>query len=80
MFGRRGAYVVKTFTTFLLCLAGVFGADKANIFLFYILFATIWQRELETPVRNEVDELDFPRGLVGITTATLVGLVLIPMM
>jgi hypothetical protein len=80
MFGRRGAYVVKTSTTLLLCLAGVFGADQANILLFYILFATIWQRELETPVRNEVDELDFPRGLVGITTAIFVGLVLIPMM
>jgi hypothetical protein len=80
MFGRRGAYVVKTFTTLVLCLAGLFGADQANIFLFYILFATIWQRSLETPVRNEVDELDFPRGLVGITTAIFVGLVLIPMM
>ena len=79
MFGRRGAYVVKTFTTLLLCLTGLFAKDQANIFLFYILFATIWQRELETPVRNEVDELDFPRGLVGIATATLVGLTLIPM-
>ena len=80
MFGRRGAFVVKLFTTLLLCVAGIFGLDENNIFLVYILFATIWQRELETPARNEVDELDFPRGLLGIFAALLVGLTLIPML
>ena len=79
MFGRRGAFVVKLFTTLLLCVAGIVGLDDVNIFLTYVLFASIWQRELETPCRNEVDELDFPRGLVGISGAILVGLVLIPM-
>jgi hypothetical protein len=79
MFGRRGAFVVKLFTTVLLCVAGLFGLDDMNIFLTYVLFATIWQRELETPARNEVDELDFPRGLLAIFAAIFVGLVLIPM-
>lgn len=79
MFGRRGAYVVKTITTLLLCFAGIVGLDEMNIFLTYVLFATIWQRDLETPVRNEVDELDFPRGLVGIAAALVVGLILVPM-
>jgi hypothetical protein len=79
MFGRRGAFVVKLFTTLLLCIAGIVGLDDVNIFLTYVLFASIWQRELETPARNEVDELDFPRGLVGISGAIVVGLVLIPM-
>lgn len=79
MFGRRGAYVVKTFTTLLLCVSGLFGLDQANIFLTYALFTAIWQRELETPTRNEADELDFARGLVGIFAALLVGLTLIPM-
>jgi membrane-associated protease RseP (regulator of RpoE activity) len=79
MFGRRGAFVVKLFTTLLLCLAGIFGFDDVNILLTYVLFASIWQRELETPLRNEVDELDFPRGLLGISAAILVGLTLIPM-
>jgi membrane-associated protease RseP (regulator of RpoE activity) len=79
MFGRRGAYVVKTFTTLLLCISGLFGLDQANILLSYALFATIWQRELETPSRNEADELDFGRGLLGIFAALLVGLALIPM-
>ena len=79
MFGRRGAFVVKLFTTLILCLAGVVGLDDVNIFLAYVLFVSIWQRELETPAKNEVDELDFTRGLLGISAAIVVGLVLIPM-
>lgn len=79
MFGRRGAFVVKLFTTLLLCAAGIFGLDDVNILLTYVLFASIWQRELESPVRNEVDELDFMRGLFGISAAIMVGLTLIPM-
>ena len=71
--------MVKLFTTLILVLAGVFGLDDENIFLAYILFVSIWQRELETPSKNEVDELDFPRGLLGISAAIVVGLVLIPM-
>eukprot|EP00980_Cylindrotheca_fusiformis_P031007 scaffold25699_cov137-Cylindrotheca_fusiformis.AAC.11 len=63
MFGRRGAFVVKLFTTLLLCAVGLVGLDQENILLIYVLFASIWQRELETPMRNEVDELDFIRGL-----------------
>ena len=80
MFGRRGAYIVKLFTTLLLCITGLIGLDNANFFLTYIFFVAIWQRQLETPARNEVDELDFTRGLLGIGTAILVGLVLIPML
>ena len=79
MFGRRGAFVVKLFTTLILCLAGVVGLDDVNILLAYVLFVSIWQRELETPSKNEVDELDFTRGLLGISAAIVVGLVLIPM-
>lgn len=79
MFGRRGAFVVKLFTVLLLCVAGLFGLDDMNIFLVYALYVLVFQRELESPARNEVDELDFPRGLVGIAAALAVGLTLIPM-
>jgi hypothetical protein len=79
MFGRRGAFVTKLFTTLLLTVAGLFGLDDNNILLAYVLYTLIWQRELETPIRNEVDEVDFSRGLLGIIGAMLVGLVLIPM-
>ena len=80
MFGRRGSFVVKLFTTLILLVAGIFGLDEVNLFLTYVLFVSIWQRELETPVLNEVDELDFPRGLLGITSALLVALILLPML
>jgi hypothetical protein len=80
MFGRRGAFVIKLFTTLLLTLAGLFGLDDNNILLAYVLYTLVWQRELETPMRNEVDEIDFTRGLLGISGALLVGLVLIPML
>ncbi|KAG7355458.1 Ulp1 protease family protein [Nitzschia inconspicua] len=80
MFGRRGAFVTKLFTTLLLVLAGLFGLDENNILLTYVLYTLIWQRELETPIRNEVDEIDFSRGLLGIAGALLVGLTLIPML
>lgn len=80
MFGRRGAFVTKLFTTLILTLAGIVGLDDNNILLTYVLFTLVWQRELETPIRNEVDEIDFSRGLVGIAGALLVGLTLIPML
>lgn len=52
--------------------------DDSRIFLSYTLFALLWQRDLETPARNEVEELDFVRGAVGILSALFVGLTLIP--
>ena len=79
MFGRRGAYVTQWLTAIVMVLAGLFGLDDLNILLAYAFFALIWQRELETPIRNEVDELDFTRGLVGIAVIIMVGLTLIPM-
>ena len=79
MFGRRGTFVTKLFTTLILVLSGLVGFDNMNILLGYTIFVLVWQRELDSPIRNEVDELDFLRGLLGITSAILVGLVLIPM-
>ena len=79
MFGRRGAFVTKLFTTLILVFSGLIGFDNMNILLAYAVFVLVWQRELDSPTRNEVDELDFSRGLLGISTAILVFLVLIPM-
>jgi len=79
MFGRRGAFVTKLFTTIILVMSGLFGLDELNVLLAYAVFILVWQRELESPIRNEVDELDFTRGLLGIVMAIFVGLTLIPM-
>ncbi len=46
MFGRRGAFVVKLFTTMLLCVAGLVGLDDVYIFLTYVLFVASWKRHL----------------------------------
>lgn len=79
MFGRRGAYLVKTFSILAICAVGLFGFDESHILLLYALFVAIWQRELETPALNEVDDLDTKQGLVGIASAVLVALTLIPL-
>ncbi|GAX23168.1 hypothetical protein FisN_33Lh063 [Fistulifera solaris] len=78
MFGRRGAFVIKSFAALLICLSGLVGLDNSHIQLTYLLFAIIWQRELETPARNEVAEIDIVRGACGIAMALLVSLILLP--
>ena len=78
MLGRRGTFVIKSITTLLLCAIGLFGFDSQEIFLVYVFFVTIWQRELESPIQNEVDELDFGRCCIGIAAALLVALTLLP--
>jgi hypothetical protein len=80
MFGRRGAYLVSSLTTVLLCVVGLFGWDSSRILLSYTLFSVLWQRELEAPARNEVEELDFGRGVVGIVAALVVTLTLCPLL
>ena len=78
MFGRRGAYMVKVFTVLILITIGLVGLDNERILLMYALFTTIWQRELESPAQNEVDELDFGRGFAAIASAIFVALTLLP--
>lgn len=80
MCGRRGAYLVKTFTTLLLVAMGLFGLDDSRIILFYVFFAAIWQGELDAPVFNEVDEMDITRGLAAIATILLVCVTLVPVL
>lgn len=79
MFGRRGAYIVTVFTALLLCLAGIFGLDESRMMLAYTLYATLFQRELEIPAMDEVAELDYTRGAIGILMAFFVALTLFPM-
>lgn len=80
MFGRRGTYLVSTFTGVLLCCLGLFGLDDSNVILTYTLFTILWQRELELPATNEVGQLDIVRELMAFASAFLVALTLLPMM
>lgn len=79
MFGRRGAFIIKFFTGILLCIIGIFGFDDASILLTYSLFTFIWQRDLEGPCHNEVEELDIARATLALAAAFLVGVALIPL-
>lgn len=79
LFGRRGAFLVKTFSAMTIIAAGLFGFDNSQLLLLYTLFVLLWQRELEAPVLNEVDDLDITRGFVGIAAAMVVAITLIPL-
>jgi len=79
MFGRRGAFIVKFFTGILLCTLGILGFDESSVLLTYSLYSFIWQRELEAPARNEVEELDVPRASLAIASALLVTVALVPL-
>jgi hypothetical protein len=79
LFGRHFAFIVNSFTAIVLCLAGIFGEDDSNVLLFYTLFCLIWQKEQESPARNEVVEVDELRSGGALAAALLVALVLIPL-
>ena len=79
MFGRRGTFIVRTLVAAMLCSAGLFGLDDSGILLNYIVVVFLFQDEIETPARNEVEELDFGRGCFGIGMAALVFMILLPM-
>mmetsp|Transcript_16261 Transcript_16261/g.24590 ORF Transcript_16261/g.24590 Transcript_16261/m.24590 type:complete len:646 (-) Transcript_16261:224-2161(-) len=81
MFGRRVTWIIKAFATVSLCIAGFIALVKSSsLLLTYTAFATIWQRELEAPVQNEVDYVDNGRVLIGFLMAMLVALTLLPML
>ena len=79
LFGRHIAFIINAFTLILLCVAGIFGADSSDVLLVYALFCVIWQRGLEGPVRNEVQDVDIVRSVVAFVSALVVLLALVPL-
>lgn len=79
LFGRHVAFIINAFTLILLCIAGIFGADNSDVLLIYSLFCVIWQRGLEGPVRNEVQDVDLLRSVVAFAAALVVVLALAPL-
>lgn len=75
LFGREAKLGVGSNTLFLLLLSGLFGSD---LFLFYFSFIIAFQTGNEVPARNEVDETDFSRVIVGIICYGLAILSLVP--
>jgi hypothetical protein len=50
-----------------------FWGDGANMLLSYVLCGVVWQRKLESPSRNEVEEVDFGRGAIVIVMTVVVS-------
>lgn len=74
--GRLGkAFFGSSFLAALL-VVGLLGDD---LFLFYFFFCFLFQQGSEIPLRNEVDEVSYSRIVVGLGTAVLALLCIIPM-
>ncbi|EED95954.1 predicted protein [Thalassiosira pseudonana CCMP1335] len=76
LFGRSGSQAVAFASLVALAILGFTGSD---VFLFYFAFVTFFQSELEIPMRNEVDDVDFSRVVLATFAGLLMLLTLIPM-
>ena len=75
LFGRGAKLVIGNAFMAALLIAGILGSD---LFLFYFAFVSAFQTGNEIPSRNEVDNLDFSRGLASVIAYALAFLVLVP--
>ena len=78
-FGRSFTRVTQGTTLLILVVTGLCGSDMTNLLLCYAVYCQFFQKENEIPMRNEVDELDPARGLVGILFTLFVLLTLTPL-
>lgn len=76
LFGRSGAQLVGLLTLLSLFVGGILTSDAMLLYFAFILF---YQNELEIPMRNEVDDVDFSRVLIATVSGVLVLLTIIPM-
>ena len=77
LFGRSGTQAV-TFISLLLLFALGFSGES-DLLIFYFGFVVFAQSELEIPMRNEIDDVDFSRAAVAGFALFLTVLTLIPM-
>lgn len=76
LFGRSGSQAVTFASLVGLGLGGFAGND---LLLFYLAFIVFCQSELEIPMRNEVDDVDFSRVILASVGGFIMLLTLIPM-
>lgn len=80
MFGRRATYVMSRFVLGLFIVPIFFDTIYASlVFLLYGFCVYNEANRLELPCTNEIEELDFGRGALAISSAVLVFLILVPM-
>ena len=73
--GRLGKNLLGSSILLVLLCAGLFSDDLLLFYFFFCLF----QQGTEIPLRNEVDDLSYPRIVVGLATGVLALLCLVPM-
>jgi len=72
--GTQGVTFVSLATLFLLGFT-----NESDLLLFYFSFLAFCQSELEIPLRNEIDDVDFSRVLISGFAGFLMILTLVPM-
>ena len=75
LFGRNTKTVIGYLTMATLLVAGAFGSD---LFLFYFAFIIVFQKGNEVPARNEFDDIDTSRIILGGVGFALAFLTLVP--
>jgi hypothetical protein len=75
LFGRDPKTVIGFITMTTLLVTGAFGSD---LFLFYFAFVIAFQKGNEVPARNEFDDIDISRSIIGGLGFALAFLTLVP--
>jgi hypothetical protein len=75
IFGRNTKTVVGYLTMATLLITGALGSD---LFLFYFAFVIVFQKGNEVPARNEFDDIDISRIILGGLAFALSFLTLVP--
>jgi len=75
IFGRSGSQGITFISLASLFILGI----QSDLTLFYFAFIVFCQSELEIPMRNEIDDVDFSRVVVALFAGFLMLLTLIPM-
>jgi len=76
LFGRWSQTFVSAVTTAALLIEGLFGSDLLLFFFTYVIF---FQAQMEIPLKNETESLDFGRILLAAVVGSFVLLSLVPM-
>jgi len=75
-FGRRAAWLMSQFTLFFLAISALSGSSTLSIF--WGLLVTIFQRNADIPVRDDITEIDDTRFGVTVLAFFLCMTVLLP--
>jgi len=78
--GKYSTEILRDFCYLTLCICGFFGYDESQVLVLYAFFLFIGgANDPELPCRNEVDDIDVPRAMIGAASLILAGLASFPL-